>query len=161
MVAKEKLLEAPLGFFNNWDHWKTVEYKEIIQKHIKHTSELKAMNEIVFEISLFTKKVQKDLEISDNPKSMFWLDVSTVFKDSEWWKKTSTTEALIVFWRMAHSSIDYFNTKFDEAPKELSIDWKKTAFGIYQMSTLWIVWTALREKKVRKVIGIKKSLFDF
>ena len=161
MVDKEKELEAVLGLFNNWDHWKTVKYKEVIQKHVKHTSELKVMQAIAFEISQFPKKIQKELEISSNPQSMFWLDVSSVFNNSEWWEKTTTTEALIAFWRIAHSTIDYFNNKFEEPPKELSIDWKKTAFGIYQMSTCWIAYNVLREKKIRKVIGIKKGLFDF
>jgi len=68
MVDKEKELEAVLGLFNNWDHWKTVKYKEVIQKHVKHTSELKAMQAIAFEISQFPKKVQTELEISSNPK---------------------------------------------------------------------------------------------
>jgi hypothetical protein len=161
MSDKEKELEAVLGLFNNWDYWKTFKYKEVLRKHVKHTSELKAMQAITFEISLFPKKVQKDLEISSNPKSMFWLDVSSVFNDSEWWKNTTTTEALIVFWRMAHNSIDYFKNNFEEDPKNLSVEWKKTAFGIYQMSTLWIAYNASREKKIRKVIGIKKNLFDF
>ena len=161
MSDKEKELEAVLGLFNNWDHWKTVKYKEIIKKHVKHTSELKAMQAITFEISQFPKKVQKDLEISANPKSMFWLEISNVFNDKEWWDKTTTTEALIAFWRIAHNSINYFKNEFEEAPKELSVEWKKTAFGIYQMSTLWIAYNASREKKIRKVIGIKKGLFDF
>ena len=161
MSDKEKELEAVLGLFNNWDHWKTVKYKEIIKKHVKHTSELKAMQAITFEISQFPKKVQKDLEISANPKSMFWLEISNVFNDKEWWDKTTTTEALIAFWRIAHNSINYFKNEFEEAPKVLSVEWKKTAFGIYQMSTLWIAYNASREKKIRKVIGIKKGLFDF
>jgi len=161
MSDKEKELEAVLGLFNNWDHWKTIKYKKIIQKHVKHTSELKAMQAIVFEISQFPKKAQKDLEISAEPKSMFWLDVGSVFYNSEWWEKTTTTEALTAFWKIAHSTIDYFNNKFDDPPKEINLEWKKTAFGIYQMSTLWIAYSATREKKIRKVIGIKKGLFDF
>tara|TARA_B100000768_G_C11091009_1_gene294954 strand:+ start:126 stop:608 length:483 start_codon:yes stop_codon:yes gene_type:complete len=160
-MSEKKELEAVLGLFNNWDHWKTVKYKEIIQKHVKHTSELKAMQSITWEILNFPKEVQKDLEISERPNSTFWLDVGNVFYDEDWWKNITTTEALIVFWRMAHNSIDYFKNNFEEAPKNLSVEWKKTAFGIYQMSTLWIAYNASREKKIRKVIRIKKGFFDF
>ena len=160
-MAKDRELEAVLGLFNNWDHWRTVKYKDIIQKHIKHTSELKAMQTITFEISQFPKEVRKDLEISQNPNTTFWLDVSTVFDDKDWWDKTTTTEALLEFWMIAHNTIDYFNNKYERNPKDMNLEWKKTAFGIYQMSTLFISWNASREKKIRKVIGIKKGIFDF
>ena len=92
--------------------------------------------------------------------SRYFINLQKEFEKKENFK-TTTAEALIAFWRIAHSTIDYFNNKFEEPPKELSIDWKKTAFGIYQMPTCWIAYNALREKKIRKVIGIKKGLFDF
>ena len=30
-MSTDKELEAVLGFFNNWDHWKTVKYKDIVE----------------------------------------------------------------------------------------------------------------------------------
>ena len=39
-MDKEKELEAVLGLFNNWDHWKTVKYKEVIQKHVHQMKRL-------------------------------------------------------------------------------------------------------------------------
>jgi len=161
MSTEQKEFEAPNGLFKNWLHWKKYPYKNVIEKHIRKVTQEKRMLAIQYEISQFPKEAQQALEISEEPNSFFWIEVGEVFYDKEWWKKVTVTEALIVFWRMAHKSIDFLKKNYEMKPKEINQEYRSLMFGIYQMVTLWISWNAFREKKIRKVIGIKKNIFDF
>jgi hypothetical protein len=157
----QKELEAPNGLFENWHYWEKYPYKNAIEKHVRKISQEKRMLAIQYEISQFPKGAQHALEISEVPNSSFWLEVSKVFNDKEWWKNVTLTEALTNFWKMAHQSIDYLNKNYEMKPKVINQEYRLLMFGIFQMVTLWISWNAFREKKIRKVIGIKKNIFDF
>jgi len=47
----------------------------------------------------------------------------------------------------------------DDLSQELTQKQKNEMFGLYQICTIYISWNAMREKKLRVLMGIKKGIF--
>ena len=58
------LNKAPNDFFDNWNKIKLISYKNVIELHVKRSSEKKILALIQFELDQFSKDVQNDLVIS-------------------------------------------------------------------------------------------------
>ena len=110
-----------------------------------------------FEVESFPKSTQKDLTISD--ENLFYFDLGDVFKDSKWWEKVSVVDAMLYFLSVAKLRIPYFTKNYQSVPKKLTQKQKNEMFSLYQICTVYISWNAMREKKLRKIMGIKKGIF--
>ena len=102
--------------------------------------------------------MQKDLEISQNHYG-YWLGVQSTFKDPEWWAKSKIKDALRFFLQVAKDNIKYFRDYYNDQvfPEKLSQKNRNELFALYQMTTLFFAWSAQKEKKLRVVMGIRKS----
>ena len=147
----------PKIFFDNLDNLKREPYKNVIQKNIRSSDEKKIMNALIFEITTLPKNAQKDFEPSE--EKPFYLGLGAVFKDPVWWKDSSIYDAMIFFHSAAKLWAPYFTKNYPSFPKKLTQKQKNELFGLYQICTLYIAWNAMREKKLRLLMGIKKGIF--
>ena len=46
-----------------------------------------------------------------------------------------------------------------EADSDLSQNQKNEIFALYQLCTLFVSWNAIKDKQIREIINIRKSLF--
>ena len=150
--------KAPNDFFNNWNKIQSISYKNVIELLVKRSSEKKILALIQFEIDQFPEDVQKDLVISES--SLFYNGILGLFKEEEsgWWSSTTVTDACIFFLSCAKNFIPYFQN-YSKIDEDLSQKERNEIFALYQLCTLFISWNAIREKKIREIIGIRKSLF--
>ena len=150
--------KAPNDFFDNWNKIQSMSYKNVIELLVKRSSEKKILALIQFEIDQFPKDVQKDLVISES--SLFYNAILGLFKEEEtgWWSATTVTDACIFFLSCAKNFIPYFQN-YSKIDEDLSQKERNEIFALYQLCTLFISWNAIREKKIREIIDIRKSLF--
>ena len=148
--------KAPNDFFDNWNKIKSMPYKNVIELHVKRSNENKILELIQFELEQFSKNIQKDLAISES--SSFYIEISSLFEDSNWWSHSTVTEACKYYLNCARNNISYFKS-YTEPDGNLSQIEKNEIFALYQLCTLFISWKAAREKKIREIIDIRKSLF--
>ena len=73
------LNKAPNDFFNNWNKIDSMTYRNVIELHVKRSSEKKVLALIQFELDQFSENVQKDLTISET--STFYQELSNLFKE--------------------------------------------------------------------------------
>ena len=150
------LNKAPNDFFDNWNKIQSMSYKNVIELHVKRSSEKKILALIQFELDQFSENVQKDLAISEN--SYFYKEISILFRDSNWWSTAKVTDACKYYLNCARKNISHFKN-YIEADSNLSQNEKNEIFALYQLCTLFISWNASKEKKIREIIDIRKSLF--
>ena len=148
--------KAPNDFFDNWNKIKSMSYRNVIELLVKRSGEKKILALIQFEIDQFSEDVQKDLAISES--SSFYQEISNLFKDSNWWSTARVTDACKYYLNSARNNIAYFKN-YSEAESDLSQIEKNDIFALYQLCTLFISWNASKEKKIREIIDIRKSLF--
>ena len=148
--------KAPNDFFNNWNKIKSILYRNVIELHVKRSNENKILALIQFELDQFSENVQKDLAISET--SSFYQEISNLFRDSNWWSTATVTDACKYYLNCARNNISYFEN-YADADSDLSQIEKNEIFALYQLCTLFVSWNALREKKIREVIDIRKNLF--
>ncbi len=150
--------KAPNDFFDNWNKIQSMSYKNVIELLVKRSSEKKILALIQFELDQFPEDVQKDLIISET--SLFYNGILALFKEEEsgWWSTTTVTDACIFFLSCAKNFIPYFQN-YSKIDEELSQKERNEIFALYQLCTLFVSWNAIREKKIREIIGIRKSLF--
>ena len=148
--------KAPNDFFDNWDKIKSMPYKNVIELHVKRSKEKKILALIQFELDQFPENIQKDLAISGT--SSLYQEISNLFKDSNWWSTASVTDACKYYLNCARNNISYFEN-YPEADGNLSQIEKNELFALYQLCTLFVSWNAIKEKKIREIIDIRKSLF--
>jgi Na+/melibiose symporter-like transporter len=149
--------KAPNGFFSNYENLQKVKYKEVIETHVRKNTEERMMNAIIFEIQQMPKATRKEFEFSTDYPA-FWLGIQSVFKNKEWWKNITITEAMKFFLQVAKDTIPYFNKSYTNK-EDLDQKAKNQIFGLYQMVTLFISYHAQKEKKLRETFGIKKGIF--
>ena len=152
------LNKAPNDFFNNWNKIQSMSYKNVIELLVKRNNEKKILALIQFETDQFPEGVQKDLVISES--NLFYNSILGLFKEeeSDWWSTTTVTDACIFFLSCAKSFIPYFQN-YSKIDEYLSQKERNEIFALYQLCTLFISWNAIREKKIREIIDIKKGLF--
>ena len=150
------LNKAPNDFFENWDKIKSMNYKNVIELHVKKSNKKKIMTETQFEIDQFPENVQKELNFSET--NSFYNDIARLFKDSNWWQTAMVTDACKFYLSSGRNFIPYFKN-YAEADSNLSQKERNEIFALYQLCTLFISWYAIQEKEIREVIGIRKSLF--
>ena len=150
------LNKAPNDFFDNWNKIQSMSYKNVIELLVKRSSEKKILALIQFELDQFSENVQKDLTISET--SSFYQEISNLLKNSNWWSAATVTEACKYFLNSARKNISHFKN-YSEAEGDLSQIEKNYIFALYQLCTLFISWNAIKEKKIREIIDIRKSLF--
>ena len=150
------LNKAPNDFFNNWNKINSMSYKNVIELHVKRSSEKKILALIQFELDQFSENVQKDLAISET--NSFYQEISNLFKDSNWWSTATVTDACKYYLNCALNNISYFEN-YVEADTNLSQNQKNEIFALYQLCTLFISWSAIKDKKIREIIDIRKSFF--
>ena len=148
--------KAPNDFFDNWDKIKSMPYKNVIELHVKRSKEKKILALIQFELDQFPENIQKDLAISGT--SSLYQEISNLFKDSNWWSTATVTDACKYYLNCARNNISYFEN-YPEADGNLSQIEKNEVFALYQLCTLFVSWNAIKEKKIREIIDIRKSLF--
>ena len=151
------LNKHPNNFFDNLDNTKSILYNSVIEKQIKALNEKKLMQAMQFEISQFPKESQMDSQ-----HAMYLNCYETWLHDANFWKETSVFNAFEFFMRVARENTYYFK-KFHQAnPTDKSSQQRKNeCFSLYQLTTIWFSWKALKERSIRKSMGIKKNLFDF
>ncbi len=150
------LNKAPNDFFDNWNKIQSMSYKNVIELHVKRSSEKKILALIQFEIDQFSDSVQRYLAISET--SSFYQEISSLFRDSNWWSNATVTDACKYYLNCARNNISYFEN-YAEIDSDLSQIEKNEIFALYQLSTLFVSLNAIREKKIREIIDIRKSLF--
>ena len=148
--------KAPNDFFNNWNKINSMSYRNVIELHVKRSSEKKILALIQFELDQFSENVQKDLVISET--SSFYQEISNLFRDSNWWSTATVTDACKYYLNCARNNISHFED-YVEADSDLSQNEKNEIFALYQLCTLFVSWNAIKEKKIREIIDIRKSLF--
>ena len=75
------LNKAPNDFFDNWKKIQSMSYKNVIELHVKRSSEKKILALIQFEIDQFPEDVQKDLVISE--ASSFYKEISNLLTEGK------------------------------------------------------------------------------
>ena len=148
--------KAPNDFFDNWNKIQSMSYKNVIELLVKRSSEKKILALIQFELDQFSENVQKDLAISET--SSFYQEISNLFRDSNWWSTATVTDACKHYLNCARNNISYFEN-YVEADSDLSQNQKNEIFALYQLSTLFVSWNAIKDKQIREIIDIRKSLF--
>ena len=151
------LNKAPNDFFDNWDKIQSMLYKNVIELLVKRSSEKKILALIQFELDQFSEDIQKDLAISET--SFFYNVILGLVKEEEsgWWSTATVTDACIFFLSCAKNYIPYFQN-FSDVEGNLSQKEKNEIFALYQLCTLFIALNATKEKKIREIIDIRKSL---
>ena len=150
------LNKAPNDFFDNWNKIKSMSYKNVIELHVKRSSEKKILALIQFELDQFPENIQKDLAISGT--SSLYQEISNLFRDSNWWSTATVTDACKYYLNSAKKNLPHFEN-YAEADGNLSQIEKNEIFALYQLCTLFVSWNAIKEKKIREIIDIRKSLF--
>ena len=150
------LNKAPNDFFDNWNKIQSMSYKNVIELLVKRSSEKKILALIEFELGQFSENIQKDLTISET--SSFYQEISNLLKDSNWWSAATVTDACKYYLNCARNNISHFED-YAEANSNLSQIEKNEIFALYQLCTLFVSWNAIKEKKIREIINIRKSLF--
>ena len=150
------LNKAPNDFFENWNKIESMSYKNVIEMHVKRSSEKKILALIQFEIDQFSESVREDLAVFET--SSLYQEISSLLRDSSWWSTATVTEACKYYLNCARNNISYFQN-YKEADGDLSQNEKNEIFALYQLCTLFISWNAIKEKKIREIIDIRKSLF--
>ena len=150
------LNKAPNDFLKNWNKIQSMSYKNVIELLVKRSSEKKILALIEFELDQFSANVQRDLVISET--NSFYQEISNLFRDSNWWTTARVTDACRYYLNCERNNIPYFNN-YAEVDSDLSQSEKNEIFALYQLSTLFVSWNAIREKKIREIINIRKSLF--
>ena len=150
------LNKAPNDFFNNWNKINSMSYRNVIELHVRRSSEKKILALIQFELDQFSENVQKDLIIYET--SSFYQEITNLLRDTNWWLTATVTDACKYYLNCARNNISYFEN-YAEADSDLSQSEKNEIFALYQLCTLFISWNAIREKKIREIIGIRKNLF--
>ena len=148
--------KAPNDFFDNWNKIQSMSYKNVIELLVKRSSEKKILALIQFELDQFSENVQKDLTISET--SSFYQEISNLLRDSNWWSTATVTDACKYYLKCARNNISYFEN-YVEADSDLSQNQKNEIFALYQLCTLFVSLNAIKEKKIREIIDIRKSLF--
>lgn len=148
--------KAPNDFFDNWNKIQSMSYKNVIEILVKRSSEKKILALIQFELDQFSENVKKDLIISET--SFFYEEVSDLFEDTKWWSTATVTDACKYYLNCARNNISYFEN-YIEADGDLSQKEKNEIFALYQLCTLFVSWNAAKNKKIRDIINIRKSLF--
>ena len=148
--------KAPNDFFDNWNKIKLISYKNVIELHVKRSSEKKILALIQFELDQFSEDVQNDLVISET--SSFYKEISNLLRDSNWWLTATVTDACKYYLHCARNKISYFEN-YLEVDGNLSQIEKNEIFALYQLCTLFVSWNAIKKKKIREIIDIRKSLF--
>ena len=100
------LNKAPNDFFNNWNKINSMSYRNVIELLVKRSSEKKILALIQFELDQFSENVQKDLVISET--SSFYQEISSLFRDSNWWSTATVTDACKYYLKCARNNISYF-----------------------------------------------------
>jgi hypothetical protein len=154
----ERRNKVPNDFFGIWENVRELPYKMNVEKQVRKLKEITLMNAIRFEQLLFPKNVQRDLEINQNHYG-YWLGVQSTLKDSEWWAKSKIKDALRFFLQVASDNIKYFRDNYNDQlfQEKLTQKNRNELFALYQMTTLFFAWSAQREKKLRVIMGIRKS----
>ena len=150
------LNKAPNDFFNNWNKINSMSYRNVIELHVKRSSEKKILALIQFELDQFSENVQKDLVISET--SSFYQEISNLFRDPNWWPTATVTDACKYYLNCARDNVSHFED-YVEPDSDLSQNEKNEIFALYQLCTLFVSWNAIKEKQIREVINIRKSLF--
>ena len=120
------------------------------------TKEKKILALIQFELDQFLENVQKDLVISET--SSFYQEISQLFRDTNWWSTAKVTDACKYYLNCARDNIPHFEN-YAEADSDLSQNEKNEIFALYQLCTLFVSWNAIKDKNIREIIDIRKSLF--
>ena len=141
--------------FDNWNKIRSMQYKNVIELLVKRSSE-KILALIQFELDQFSENVQKDFAISQT--SSFYQEISNLLRDSNWWTTATVTDACKYYLNCARNNISHFKN-YVEADSDLSQNQKNEIFALYQLGTLFVSWSAIKEKKIREIIDIRKSLF--
>lgn len=145
----------PNNFFDNLENTKTILYNTVIERQIKSLNEKKLLQAMQFEISQFPKDSQMDTQ-----HTMYLGGYETWLYDNEFWKETSVFDAFEFFMRMARSNTYYFKKFHKENPtSKTSQKRKNECFSLYQLTTVWFSWHAIRDRSIRKSMGIKKNIF--
>ena len=100
------LNKAPNDFFDNWNKINSMSYRNVIELHVKRSSEKKILALIQFELDQFSENVQKDLVISET--SSFYQEISNLFRDSNWWSTATVTDACKYYLNCARNNISHF-----------------------------------------------------
>ena len=147
--------KAPNDFFKNLDNTKTIRYNSVIQIQIKSLNEKKLLDAMQFEVSQFPNDSQ-----IDNQHTMYLGCYVSWLHDNNFWKETSVFDAFQFFLKVARENTYYFKNFHKENPtQDSSQKIKNECFALYQLTTLWFSWHALRDRSIRKSMGIKKNIF--
>ena len=151
----EDLNKAPNDFFNNLENTKTIRYNSVIQIQIKSLNEKKIVQAMQFEIAQFPEDSQMI-----NQNTIYLSCYETWLHDSNFWKESSVYDAFELFMRIARENTYYFKKVHKENPsKDSSQQIKNESFALYQLTSLWFSWHAIRDRSIRKSMGIKKNIF--
>ena len=149
------LNKAPNDFFNNLENTKTIRYNSVIQIQIKSLNEKKIVQAMQFEIAQFPEDSQMI-----NQNTIYLSCYETWLHDSNFWKESSVYDAFELFMRIARENTYYFKKVHKENPsKDSSQQIKNECFALYQLTSLWFSWHAIRDRSIRKSMGIKKNIF--
>ena len=149
------LNKAPNDFFNNLENTKTIRYNSVIQIQIKSLNEKKIVEAMKFEIAQFPEDSQMI-----NQNTIYLSCYETWLHDSNFWKESSVYDAFELFMRIARENTYYFKKVHKENPsKDSSQQIKNECFALYQLTSLWFSWHAIRDRSIRKSMGIKKNIF--
>ena len=149
------LNKAPNDFFNNLENTKTIRYNSVIQIQIKSLNEKKIVQAMQFEIAQFPEDSQMI-----NQNTIYLSCYETWLHDSNFWKESSVYDAFKLFMRIARENTYYFKKVHKENPsKDSSQQIKNECFALYQLTSLWFSWHAIRDRSIRKSMGIKKNIF--
>ena len=149
------LNKAPNDFFNNLENTKTIRYNSVIQIQIKSLNEKKIVEAMKFEIAQFPEDSQMI-----NQNTIYLGCYETWLHDSNFWKESSVYDAFELFMRIARENTYYFKKVHKENPsKDSSQQIKNECFALYQLTSLWFSWHAIRDRSIRKSMGIKKNIF--
>tara|TARA_B100000575_G_C22834027_1_gene489387 strand:- start:68 stop:529 length:462 start_codon:yes stop_codon:yes gene_type:complete len=149
------LNKAPNDFFNNLENTKTIRYNSVIQIQIKSLNEKKIVQAMQFEIAQFPEDSQMI-----NQNTIYLSCYETWLHDLNFWKESSVYDAFELFMRIARENTYYFKEFHKENPsKDSSQQIKNESFALYQLTSLWFSWHAIRDRSIRKSMGIKKNIF--
>ncbi len=149
------LNKAPNDFFNNLENTKTIRYNSVIQIQIKSLNEKKIVKAMQFEIAQFPENSQMI-----NQHTIYLDCYETWLYDSNFWKESSVYDAFELFMRIARENTYYFKKFHKENPSKVSTQQiKNECFALYQLTSLWFSLHAIRDRSIRKSMGIKKNIF--
>ena len=149
------LNKAPNDFFNNLENTKTIRYNSVIQIQIKSLNEKKIVQAMQFEIAQFPEDSQMI-----NQNTIYLSCYETWLHDLNFWKESSVYDAFELFMRIARENTYHFKKVHKENPsKDSSQQIKNECFALYQLTSLWFSWHAIRDRSIRKSMGIKKNIF--